>query len=183
MIFLCASNQLGTPKILFCPAECETYARQAATTFAGTVAPGSNAVPYTNDLNVSYFIGVDAMETYPRMFLTGDHNMGGNANPPTLFYEGAPGSTMSANTPFISAGTNFNTAAGQGPAFLNNMHSMQGNVGMADGSVEWFSRTNLQSALKNSGDNVHAHGAGGGSTFPLAAGATGGVGFNCLQFP
>ena len=43
-------------------------------------------VPYTNDLNVSYFIGVDAQETYPRMFLTGDHNLGGNGNPPTAAY-------------------------------------------------------------------------------------------------
>jgi hypothetical protein len=115
------------------------------------------------------------------MFLTGDHNVGGDANPPTKFYQGAPGSSMSLNTPFVSAGTNF--IAGEGPAFLNNMHFMQGNVGMADGSVEWFSRTNLQSALKNSGDNPHAHGSGGGSIFPLAVGVSGGAGFNCLQFP
>ena len=100
--------------------------RQAATSFSG-VAAAPASVPYTNDLNVSYFIGVDAQETYPRMLLTGDHNLGGNANPPTTPYLAAP----STGTPFVYLGTNF--IANSGPAFMNNMHAQQGNVGMADG--------------------------------------------------
>ena len=67
--------------------------RQAASTFAGVQTGTTNNVLYINDLNVSYFIGVDAQETYPRMFLTGDHNLGGNANPPTLPYCAAPSLT------------------------------------------------------------------------------------------
>src|ERR1019366_3253769 len=113
-----------------------------ATSFAPTNVGTTNAVPYTNDMNVSYFIGIDASETYPRMFLTGDHNLGGNGNPPTIPFLSAP----AIGTPFFSLGTNF--TANQGPAFLDNMHSKQGNVGMADGSVEWFSRSELQDALK-----------------------------------
>ena len=50
-LFLCLSNELTTPQVLFCPAEYESASRQAATTFAGTVPPGTNAIPYTNDLN------------------------------------------------------------------------------------------------------------------------------------
>ena len=172
MIFLRATNQLGTPKILFCPAEYESSVRQPATTFSGVSAPGT--VPYTNDMNVSYFLGVDAIETYPQMFLAGDHNIGGNGNPPTLAYQSGVGNV----TPFLSGGTNF--TAGQGPAFLDNMHSKQGNVGMADGSVEFFSRTNLQNALKRSGDRIHVHTSGG---FPLAVGVTSGQGINCIQLP
>ena len=34
-IFLCLSNELTTPKLLFCPAEYERHYRQAATTFSG----------------------------------------------------------------------------------------------------------------------------------------------------
>ena len=49
-MFLCMSNELSTPKMLFCPAEYENAYRQTATTFAGVTAPGT--VPYTNDLNV-----------------------------------------------------------------------------------------------------------------------------------
>jgi prepilin-type N-terminal cleavage/methylation domain-containing protein/prepilin-type processing-associated H-X9-DG protein len=170
MIFLCASNQLSTPKILFCPAEYESSVRQAATTFSG-VQSGSNQVLYTNDLNVSYFVGVDAQQTYPRMFLAGDHNLGDNGNPPTTAFGTAPASGRF----FVSLGTNI--SGNLGPAFMDNMHSKQGNVGMADGSVEWFSRSNLQNALKSTGDPGRPTG-----NFALASGAIG-TGCNRIQLP
>jgi prepilin-type N-terminal cleavage/methylation domain-containing protein len=145
-MFLCLSNELTTPNTLFCPAEYESYSRQAATTFAGTVSPPTYGVPYTNDLNVSYFVGVDSSEANPRMLQTGDHNLG-SGNPPTTAYLSAP----ATGTPFVSLGTNFpagNVAVG----WMANIHVKQGNVGMADSSVEFFSRSNLQNALKSSGD-------------------------------
>jgi hypothetical protein len=176
MMFLACSNELSTPKVLFCPAEYETSHRQTATSFApvntGNVA---SQIPYTNDYNVSYFIGVDAKETDPQMFLTGDHNLGGNANPPTTAYNAVP-PNPSDNKPFVSLGTNFN--ANQGPAFMDNQHSKQGNVGLADGSAQGFSRSRLQEALKNSGDT--GRGAG---VFGLATGASGGAGNNRIQLP
>jgi prepilin-type N-terminal cleavage/methylation domain-containing protein len=171
-IFLTMSNELNAPAILFCPAESEISYRQAATTFAGTVVAGSGALPYTNDLNVSYFIGVDATETAPRMLLAGDHNLGGNANPPTTQFLSAP-NTGSA---FLSLGTNW--TVNQGPAWLDSMHAKQGNVAMADASVEWFSRTNLQNALKLSGDKGRSPGS-----FTLATGAYAGAGCNRIQLP
>jgi prepilin-type N-terminal cleavage/methylation domain-containing protein/prepilin-type processing-associated H-X9-DG protein len=172
-MFLCLSNELSTPKILYCPAEWEGSVRQVASGFmdANAPSPTANQVPFTNDLNVSYFIGVDATETSPQMFLTGDHNMGGNANPPTTEFLAAP----STGTAFQSLGTNF--TANQGPAFMDNQHSKQGNVGLADGSVQGFSRSRLQDALKNTGDMGHTAG-----TFIQAAGATG-TGCNRVQFP
>jgi prepilin-type N-terminal cleavage/methylation domain-containing protein/prepilin-type processing-associated H-X9-DG protein len=169
-MFLCLSNELTTPRMLFCPAEYENGYRLAATTFSGVGSPTN--VPYTNDLNVGYFVGVDASETNPRMLLTGDHNLGGNANPPTAAFLAAP----NTGTPFVSLGTNFN--ANQGPAFLDNMHAKQGNVGMADGSVEWFNRTNLQNALKTSGDRGRASG-----NYSLATGVSGGAGCNRALLP
>lgn len=81
-IFMVMSNELSTPKILMCPSEYERGMRQAAGTFAGFDPSGSaSTVPYTNDLNTSYFVGVDAGETYPQMLLIGDHNLG-SGNPP-----------------------------------------------------------------------------------------------------
>src|SRR6185369_12935836 len=69
------SNELSTPKILICPSEYDN--KGAASTFSYTVPAGSaNATPYTNDNNVSYFVGVDAQDTFPGMFFTGDHNLG-----------------------------------------------------------------------------------------------------------
>ena len=173
-MFLCLSNELSTPKILFCPAEWEGTMRQVSSGFmdANAPSPSANQVPFTNDLNTSYFIGVDAQETFPQMFLTGDHNLGGNANPPSTPYLTAP----QTGTPFVSLGTNF--IVNQGPAFMDNQHSKQGNVGLADGSVQGFSRSRLQDSLKNSGDNGRAQGA-----FVQAAGVQSGVGCNRIQLP
>jgi prepilin-type processing-associated H-X9-DG protein len=170
-ICLCLSNELTTPRFLFCPAEYETSYRQPASTFSGT-SGGPGTVPYTNDLNISCFVAADALKAYPRMLLTGDHNLGGNANPPTVAYLSAPVSSPEK----FSLGTNFNV--NQGLAFMNNMHSTQGNVGMADGSVEWFSRTNLQNALKKTTDPGRAQGL-----FPLAQGASAGPGCNRILLP
>ena len=170
-MFLCMSNELSTPKILYCPSESES-GRQAATSFAGNNANAANSTPYTNDLNVSYFIGVDAQETYPQMLLTGDHNLGGNANPPTTAYLAAP-STGNGN---VYLGTNF--TLNQGPGFLDSMHSKQGNCGLADGSVQGLTRSRLQDTLRGSGDMGRT-----AAPFIQAAGVTGGVGCNRIQLP
>src|SRR5688572_14189175 len=156
-IFGVMSNELSTPKILYCPAEFDST-RNTSTTFAYSVAATANQVPYTNDLNSSYFVGIDAVDTNPQMLLTGDHNMGGNANPPTTIY-----------TTFQTLGTNW--TANQGPAFMDNQHQKQGNLGLADGSVQQVSRTRLQESLKNSGDTHN----------PASQGFT--AGYNRLQFP
>src|SRR5258708_35154249 len=75
MMFGVMSNELSTPKILICPSEYDN--RGPASTFSFSVpANSANATPYTNDLNVSYFVGVDSQDTFPQMFLTGDHNLG-----------------------------------------------------------------------------------------------------------
>jgi prepilin-type processing-associated H-X9-DG protein len=174
MMFLCMSNELSTPKILFCPAEYESSYRQAATTFAGTQLPGGTNILYINDLNVSYFIGVDAQETSSRRLLAGDHNLGGNANPPWNAFCSAPQTYSPSFAVWL--GTNF--AANMGPAFMANQHNQQGNVAMSDGSVEWFNRSQIQDALRKSGDTGRAPG-----TFWPATGATMGAGCNRIQLP
>jgi len=173
-MFLTMSNELSTPKILFCPAEAESSARQAATSFAPANVGTANSIPYTNDLNVSYFIGVDCQETFPSMFLTGDHNMGGNGNPPTVMFLAAP--SVGTPGPFICLGTNF--TANQGPAFLNTGHSLQGNIGLADGSVQGWTRSRLQDGLRGSGDSGRT-----ATPFVAATGSVGGIGCNRVQFP
>ena len=58
------------------------------------------------------------------------------------------------------------------------MHAKQGNVGMADGSVDYFSRSDLQNALKSSGDRSRF----GPPNAVQAAGSTG-AGLNRIQLP
>jgi prepilin-type processing-associated H-X9-DG protein len=109
------------------------------------------------------------------MFLTGDHNLGSDGTiRPQKGFVTAP-STYSPDFK-VSLGTNFTANAGVG--WLDTMHSSQGNVGLADGSVQQFSRTRLQEALRNSGDN-------GGATTPKFALPQGcsGQDVNRIQFP
>jgi prepilin-type N-terminal cleavage/methylation domain-containing protein/prepilin-type processing-associated H-X9-DG protein len=174
--FMVMSNELSTPKVVICPSENE--GRMQASTFGGSIPAGSaNIVPYTNDLNVSYFVGVDAVDTNPQMFLTGDHNLGSDGNLTPL--KGFVSSLPSGYSPDfkVSLGTNFVNNAGVG--WLDSMHSKQGNIGLADGSVQQYSRSRLQEALRNSGDTG---GGGGGPNFPNPTGCTG-LGVNRLQFP
>jgi prepilin-type N-terminal cleavage/methylation domain-containing protein len=171
--FLVMSNELSTPKVLFCPSESDSF-RQAGSTFAGTIPANAAAVvPYTNDLNVSYFIGVDANDTSPQMFLTGDHNLGsdGTIKPGKQFVE-----TATAATYKFSLGTNF--TANKGVGWTDTMHQAQGNVGLADGSVQQFTRSRLQEALRNTGDTGNSD----GKSFPNPADCTG-LNVNRIQFP
>lgn len=169
-MFLVMSNELNTPRILYCPAENESL-RSNASTFAST-ATGTGQVPFANDACVSYFVGIDALDAYPQMFLDGDHNMGnnsGNSTPSTGFGQFNPPD----NGNFLcQLGTNQATLTSLG--WLDTIHQKQGNVGLADGSVQSFSRQNLQNACVNSGDP-------GGYSQP--GGFTGPFPYNRLQFP
>ena len=113
-------------------------------------------------------MGVDANETSPQMFLTGDHNLGTGANQITP-----------KCASFTSAGTNanWNAVAATAIGWQDNNHSKQGNIGLADGSVQGFSTTAFRTALNNTGDFGKAAG-----TFALAPNSTG-AGVNRLQFP
>ncbi len=178
--FFCVmSNELSTPKVLNCPAEADS-SRYAATTFAGYVANTATVVPYTNDLNVSYFVGVDANDTNPQMFLTGDNNLGTGANPPVQMFQ--PGTPNTVPTFKVALGTNFSANANIQVGWLDNMHSRQGNVGLADGSVQQFSRSRLQEGLRNSGDGGQPAGQNG-FVVPANHLPTGPTIYNRLQFP
>jgi len=169
---------LSTPKILICPSD----SRSAASTFGGTLpANSANVTPFTNDLEVSYAVGVDAADINPQMILTGDNNMGANANPPTTAFQAFQSGNQ---TPFIYMGTNW--TANLGPGWLDSIHSKNGNCGLADGSVQTLSRSGLQSQFKNSGDaNQTPNGTGPGSqTFTACPNQSpDGRYLNRMQFP
>jgi hypothetical protein len=57
------SNELSTPKVLFCPSESDPQ-RFVATNFA-----------WLNNSNLSFFVGIVSNELSPQMILSGDHNL------------------------------------------------------------------------------------------------------------
>jgi len=171
-IFGVMSNELSTPKILACPSDDST----AHTNFlmSATAAPTMVGNEYPlNNINISYFVGRDATEETPQMFLAGDRNIDGSVTEVTYNstenggYGDSPdhsGATTSVGKA-ISMGTNW-AATATAPCWTAKTHQSQGNVLLADGSVQQFSSSALRNALRNTGDTTTAT-----------------PGVNCLFFP
>jgi prepilin-type N-terminal cleavage/methylation domain-containing protein/prepilin-type processing-associated H-X9-DG protein len=117
-IFRVMANELSTPKILVCPADAD---RSVAKTFSAGF----------DNSKVSYFVGVDASDAQPAMFLSGDDNFA---------IDGVPvksGLLLLATNAPVSW-----TAA---------RHVNQGNIGLADGSVMTTSSSSLRQMLVQTG--------------------------------
>ena len=110
--FQVMSNLLGAPKLLVCPADLRVPAKDFGPGFSNT--------------NLSYFVGLDAAEIYPQMFLYGDRNLT-NGLP---LQEGIM--LVTSNRPV---------------GWTRELHNRQGNVALADGSVQGWTSSRLSSAL------------------------------------
>ena len=102
--YLVMSNELNDPKILICPKDSK---RTAATNFGTDF----------RDNTISYFVGVDAEDIKPTMFLAGDRN---------LEIDGTE----------LRHGINLLTN-GSSVGWTSQIHKTRGNVAFPDGSVQW----------------------------------------------
>jgi prepilin-type N-terminal cleavage/methylation domain-containing protein len=109
------SNELSTPKLLACPAD----DRVPAATWASFTAS-----------NISYFVGMNAHETFPQSLLAGDRNLTLNGEPlgPGLF-------AVSSNAP-----------VGWSAA----LHRRAGNIALGDGSVQQVTEVRLREQVAGS---------------------------------
>jgi prepilin-type N-terminal cleavage/methylation domain-containing protein len=97
----------------------------------------TSATNWTSDLSngkISYFVGLAADEAHPQMFLTGDRNVTNG---------------QAANSRFVDLTTN------RPVGWTHELHKVQGNIGLADGSVQQFSTARLQEALAATGDSTN----------------------------
>jgi prepilin-type N-terminal cleavage/methylation domain-containing protein/prepilin-type processing-associated H-X9-DG protein len=150
-VFQVMSNELGTARIVFCPADntavpAASPHTQPATNF---ITFGAGVPANTGDFGaarVSYFISGDATENDPQGVMGGDCNIGagvvGSPTPPT--------------------GQRFTVQQSQPPANSLNwawtqseLHQKAGNMLMADGSVQQVTINGLR-ALLLSGTNTTA---------------------------
>jgi prepilin-type N-terminal cleavage/methylation domain-containing protein len=174
-IFGVMSNELSTPKVLICGSDERNahtnWAFGNGTTVAPPPAPGGDNGYFCN-VKVSYFLGVDATDNYPQMFLAGDRNIygfgpnGQTALPATFGNNGYGNNSGSA----YGMGTNFQNGA-VAPCWTDKMHQKNGNVLICDGSVQQWSSSKLRDGLRVTGDQTTAP-AQGGSGSP-----------NVLMFP
>lgn len=148
MHFAALSNELNTPKIVVCPSD----SRTESTTFASnkTATAGASVVPFNSNKNISYFVGLEADETRPQCFLSGDRNI---VDPIST-----PARTTTAAAQIVNLGTNSSQtpAPGTGPYYTNTMHNLAGNIGMGDGSVQQLTSARLRDAIKTTDDAKNA---------------------------
>ncbi len=117
--FQVLSNELKNPSVLLCPSD---TARSPATNFGSGFG----------NTHVSYFLGPEADESVPGMFLAGDRNI--------------TNGTPTKNGILTLTSTN--------PAgWTMEMHRGIGNVALSDGSVQGFNSAILRQAVRTSGTN------------------------------
>jgi prepilin-type N-terminal cleavage/methylation domain-containing protein len=152
-VFTVMSNECNTPKILFCPADNGTWnftlPRAAATnwvTFDPTIAGNTFTYQF-----LSYFVCGDAFESYPQMILAGDRNIG-DCGPGNL---GIAATITNASTSGSSQ-SKWGTDAATTPAWAwdqASLHLKNGNLGLADGSVQQTTIAGLQQAFCSATNN------------------------------
>ncbi|MDX1951768.1 MAG: type II secretion system protein [Verrucomicrobiota bacterium] len=123
------SNELSTPKIIVCPSDA---GKTEATNFLSHMKT-------LGQKGFSYSIGLNASETLPQSFLSGDRNMTNNSN-----------RKNTATAQVVDMGADKNTIINNA-GWDQKMHQNQGNAVMGDGSVQQLSASRLREALKNSG--------------------------------
>ena len=119
------SNQLSTPKVVYCPSDSSGGHTNAAVNWP---------IP---DQATSYFIGYDAVEASPQMIIMGDRNVTDkNGDAITVYALKGQQCTTQIGTAYWSW-----TA--------NDLHLGSGNWLMTDGSVQQGSSSAFQQALQN----------------------------------
>ena len=162
-VFCVMSNELSTPKNLYCPSDISAASPMSSSTVMGVATNWSGFGPG----NLSYFVEGNASDKYPKMMLIGDRNIG----------------NLDVNNAAIGTGANFGTVpAGSmnmmGGAFANttvtgmvpqpgikalgwawtdaDIHQDAGNLGMTDGSAQQASLRGLANAVN---DTINARGS------------------------
>ncbi len=143
-VFQICSNQLATPKILYCTSD-NTPSKCAANGATPTTHQNSYATNFNygtfGDAFVSYFVCGEATEAYPGMVIFGDRNLstvGVVAN--------QPGSaTGMFGTPEEAYA--YNTSAANWSWTAQDLHLGAGNLGLTDGSVSQVTVSGMRQAM------------------------------------
>jgi len=164
-VFLVMSNELGTPKTLYCPADFSPATGPNDTPGDGLPITGGIASAATNwpgfgPGNLSYFVEGNASDKFPQMILIGDRNLG-------TVYQGTWGTVAATSMNMINGAYSEVPLPGLTPVLLAaqfgwewtdaDIHQDAGNLGMADGSVQQTSLYGLKNAVMAT---VNARGPG-----------------------
>jgi prepilin-type N-terminal cleavage/methylation domain-containing protein len=159
MVYMVMSNELSTPKIIYCPSD--NIHPTMATNFSfqdvlGVNPPAINqkAAQQTSNAKFSYFVNGDASDVDPQLIIGGDMNIGTagktSATAPAAYaFGGSTGGTRSLPNPTDSTLNNAADVSGN-TAWAwtaNDLHQKSGNILLGDGSVQSVSISGLQEAM------------------------------------
>lgn len=143
-IFQVMSNELGTPKLVVCRADAD---RNYATNFGGHFTELGN-------LGISYFVGKNANETNSSQYLAGDRNIG--IKPAGGWSGNDPDGGVTGFSPNVSAAGSYRslTSYAKDPRlqWTEKLHRTEGNVVLADGSVQQLTSAKMRAGITNAGD-------------------------------
>lgn len=131
-VFLAMSNDIVTPKILFCP-EDQTPHRRMANIWEATIPPNASAgtIPFTETNSLSYFLGVDATDVEPQRIFSGDDHFQVAKGRPK------PGLLLLATNASVT--------------WRNERHPKRGNILLADASVQDFNSVEFMKQFVKTG--------------------------------
>ncbi len=142
--FSVISNEMSTPKVLYCPTDKE---RTPAETFNGT-ASSSLLVARNNAL--SYAIGTEATEGNTQMHIVVDRNIVGTTNL-NCSAAGLVGPSLKVIV------TLHPYPPGTLASWTSELHNNEGNMALVDGSVQQFTPFRLLEHLANTGDTNYSN--------------------------
>ena len=122
MNYLVMSNELSTPKILNCPSDEQHVPFQSFSAGFGNT-------------NISYFVGLNAEQTFPQSILSGDDNLTVN------------GAAVPAG--ILAVPTNASVV------WTAERHVKAGNIGLADGSAQQVTISGVNQAFQQTGFNTN----------------------------
>ena len=134
--FVVISNELGTPKVLHCPTD---KAKTGASDFNG-----ANGFATLQNAALSYAAGTEASEGNTSMHLVVDRNING---------KDAQRCSLAG---LVGVSTTLNPFAGS-TTWTPELHRNEGNMALADGSVQMFNQFGLLKHLSNTGDTNYSN--------------------------
>jgi prepilin-type N-terminal cleavage/methylation domain-containing protein len=161
-VFQVMSNELNTPKIIWCPSDNgvaiagsgSSSAHNYGTNFVNTLNNGNFITPVANGNtgfwigNVSYFLCGDANDQSPQTIILGDRNVGsqgGNVNSTTINYAFGSPSPYAPQTPVGGIYWGWTQ---------NDIHQKAGDISLSDGSVQQTTVSSLRDSLLQATNGV-----------------------------
>ena len=149
-VFMVMSNELSNPLVITCPSDDGAL---IPTNFT-TSLQGVNG--YKNSA-CSFFVGLNADENFPQMFLSGDRNLGANSTQTDWGYSSSH-AAANASGQQVALGTNAAASPLNTAGFTSKFHQNAGNVGLSDGSAQQYSISAFRSAAARTGDTTTPNG-------------------------